>query len=166
MQIVEAEVVSSLVVPEVEKSPNRAKAERATFPELSVLLVEDNAMNQVLMKHFFERLGITYQLAQNGQEALETIKKNHYDVVFMDIQVPVMDGYTATRKVREEVPKDRQPYIVALTANAMKGDEEQCLQAGMDAYLSKPVQLTMVQSALEKYKSTLAGREEVGRLHQ
>ena len=104
-----------------------------------VLLVEDNLINQRVAQHLLARLGVTPDVAVNGLDAVEHIEAAAYDLVLMDIMMPVMDGIEATRRIRaREAP---QPRIVAMTANAMPGDRERCLAAGMDDYLAKPVQI-------------------------
>ena len=113
-------------------------------PRSRVLLVEDNLVNQMVGKRIFKTLGLTVDVAENGALALAAIKREHFDLVLMDCQMPVMDGYAATTAVRAweaaAVPgsKPRIP-IVAMTANALSGDREKCLAAGMDEYLSKPI---------------------------
>jgi CheY-like chemotaxis protein len=87
-------------------------------------------------------------VASNGVEAVEAMEKHPYTIVLMDVQMPVLDGFEATRRIRAELPTERQPYIIALTANAMAGDEQRCLQAGMDAYLSKPLSTERLAVAL------------------
>jgi CheY-like chemotaxis protein len=86
----------------------------------------------------------------NGVQALEALKKKPYDVLFMDMQMPEMDGLEATRRIRADFPLVQQPHIVAMTANAMQGDREVCLEAGMDDYVSKPIQVKELVSALER----------------
>ncbi|MFT5291113.1 MAG: two-component system sensor histidine kinase/response regulator [Planctomycetota bacterium] len=108
--------------------------------KLRVLLAEDNRINQLVAGKILERAGYVYDLAGDGAEVLDALKKKDYDVILMDCQMPVMDGFEATRQVRALAGADARPiHIVALTANAMKGDRERCLQAGMDDYLTKPV---------------------------
>jgi signal transduction histidine kinase/CheY-like chemotaxis protein/HPt (histidine-containing phosphotransfer) domain-containing protein len=106
-----------------------------------VLLVEDHPVNQKVAQKLLARLGLTVDLAENGEAALERIRDHRFDLVLMDCQMPVLDGYSATRRLREmerEQLKPRLP-VVAMTAHAMAGDRERCLQAGMDDYLSKPL---------------------------
>ncbi|HEX2101386.1 MAG TPA: response regulator, partial [Candidatus Synoicihabitans sp.] len=108
---------------------------------LDVLLVEDNAVNQKVALRFLDRLGYRADAVGNGIEALTAIENRHFDLVFMDLQMPEMDGLEASRRIRQRLPSPRQPKIVALTANALQGDRELCLAAGMDDYITKPVKL-------------------------
>ncbi|MEO1449790.1 MAG: response regulator, partial [Bacteroidota bacterium] len=116
--------------------PDMAKA----FP-LRILLAEDNLVNQRVVGRILSKLGYRADIAGNGEEALESIHRQPYDLILMDVQMPIMDGLTASRTIREKIHRDQQPYIIALTANALQGDRERCLQAGMDDYLSKPVRI-------------------------
>jgi PAS domain S-box-containing protein len=116
---------------------------------LRVLLVEDNAVNQKLARRMLERFGYRADVAANGLEALEALDRQPYDLVFMDVQMPEMDGFEATRQIRSLLCATRQPRIVAMTANAMQGDREECLTAGMDDYVSKPIGVNELRSALE-----------------
>jgi len=120
----------------------------ARFP-LSVLVAEDNQMNQHVIAHILYKLGYQPDLVKNGQEAVEAANQNDYTLILMDMQMPVMDGMEATRIIRETVV--RQPAIIALTANTMEGDEATCLNAGMDDYIGKPIQLEELMSKLEKW---------------
>ena len=107
---------------------------------LSILLAEDNLVNQRLAVRLLEKRGHRVSVAENGSQALKALERSHFDVVFMDVQMPEMDGMEATKRIREaERLTGRHQFIVALTAHAMKGDEERCREAGMDAYLSKPI---------------------------
>jgi osomolarity two-component system sensor histidine kinase NIK1 len=109
--------------------------------KLSILLAEDNEINQKIIQYSLNNAGFNVDIAQNGQEAIDMYHKNNYDLVLMDVQMPVLDGYEATAHIREmeaTVLNGSRIPIVALTANAMKGDREKCLDAGMDEYLSKP----------------------------
>ena len=113
-----------------------------------VLVAEDNAINQMVVKHTLLKLGATSDIAGDGTEAIEKFKNQYYDLILMDIQMPQMDGIEATRHIREQ--HDRQPYIIALTANAMPGDRDACLSSGMDDYLSKPVNLEILTNTLKR----------------
>lgn len=114
---------------------------------LKILLVEDNLINQKIALRLLMKLGYTADAALNGLEAIECLKERKYDLIFMDIQMPEMDGYEATHLIRKDFAKSK-PVIVAMTANAMEGDKEKCLDAGMDAYIAKPIQIQDIESAI------------------
>jgi PAS domain S-box-containing protein len=119
---------------------------------LRILLAEDNVVNQKVAVHLLRRLGYRADIVSNGLEAIEALRRQPYDVVLMDIQMPHMDGLQATQTIcREWSPADR-PYIVAMTANALPEDEQRCLSAGMDYYISKPIRIQTLGRALEKYR--------------
>jgi len=118
---------------------------------LDILLVEDNPVNQKVALHLLERLGFHADAVGNGLEAVRTLQQRDYDLVFMDVQMPEMDGMTATREIRAKLPASRQPKIIALTANAIQGDRERCLAAGMDAYIAKPVKLDELHAVIARY---------------
>jgi CheY-like chemotaxis protein/HPt (histidine-containing phosphotransfer) domain-containing protein len=117
---------------------------------MRVLLVEDNAVNQKVAQHLLDRLGYRPDVAADGVEALEALAQQHYDVVLMDVQMPRMDGVEATRLIRGQLPAADQPWIVALTANALIGDREKYLAAGMDDYLAKPISRLELAEALAR----------------
>jgi CheY-like chemotaxis protein len=116
-----------------------------------VLLVEDNLVNQQLGSTLIAKTGSTVDCAANGLEALHMAAQLPYDLIFMDCQMPEMDGFEATREIRIREAQGRRTPIIALTAEAMEGDRERCLQAGMDDYLSKPVRATQLWDMLAKY---------------
>ncbi|HPG38242.1 MAG TPA: response regulator [bacterium] len=116
--------------------PNMAQ----TIP-LEILIAEDNVINQKLALRILSKLGYNADIAVNGLEAIKALKKKHYDLILMDIQMPEMDGFEATRNICEKWSAKKRPRIIAMTANAMEGDREKCLQAGMDEYISKPIQI-------------------------
>jgi CheY-like chemotaxis protein len=112
------------------------------------LLAEDNTVNQKVALQMLKRLGYKADVAANGLEVLQALNRQPYDLVLMDVQMPEMDGIDAAKKIRMKWPKG--PKIIAITAYAMDGDRERCLQAGMDDYISKPIQLDELRMVLEK----------------
>ena len=114
---------------------------------LRILIAEDNAINQRLTERVLEKLGYKPEFAEDGKEAVHAVKQKTFDLILMDVQMPIMDGLEATRQIR--LLDGDQPVIIAMTANAMQGDREECLQAGMDDYISKPVKLEMLVERLE-----------------
>jgi len=118
-----------------------------------ILLVEDNPVNLGVVRRVLERLGVQTLVAHNGREALEQLQAQPLDLVFMDCQMPVMDGYEATRQWRKQETQQGRPAlpVIAMTANAMQGDREKCLQAGMDDYLAKPVSIADLQAMLQQW---------------
>ncbi|GAC1464199.1 MAG: hypothetical protein NVS2B14_11760 [Chamaesiphon sp.] len=119
---------------------------------LRILLVEDIAVNQKVARQILKRLGYSVDLATNGREALEVLRHQTYDVVFMDVQMPLMNGLEATRRIREDCPKVSQPWIIAMTAHFMQSDCERCLLAGMNDYISKPIQVQAIVKALNNFR--------------
>ena len=126
---------------------------------LKILLAEDNAVNQKLALRLLEQMGYLADVAANGLETLKALERQPYDVILMDVQMPEMDGLEATRRIREgdlagfgNLPGLKQPYIIGLTANAMQGDREMCLDAGMDHYIPKPIRVVELVDALFKAK--------------
>lgn len=131
--------------------PKASKAAPAPSFHGHILLVEDNAVNQKLMLRSLQRLNLTVSLAVDGQQAVEFVTQNTYDLILMDCQMPRLDGYQATRQIRQlPGPTTRTP-IIALTANAFAEDQSRCLAAGMDGYLSKPVDLSQLHNILATY---------------
>lgn len=139
---------------EVDSPKPKSKGREAStmrFTQAAVLVVEDNPVNQRVAQLMFKRLGIDVRLAENGVEALASVQQELPDLIFMDCQMPVMDGYEATRRLRQmEEPMASVP-VVAMTANAIEGDRQACLDVGMDDYLSKPVQLDRLAALLQRY---------------
>ena len=118
---------------------------------LRVLVAEDNLTNRTFMRLMLVRAGHDVHLAKNGAEAIDAVRREQFDLVFMDIQMPEIDGLEATRRIRSlELQAGGHVPIVALTAHAMREDREQCLQAGMDDYLSKPVAASELEALLER----------------
>jgi len=123
-----------------------------------ILLAEDNGVNQTLAVRLLEKRGYVVSVAGDGLAAVEALKNGEYDLVLMDIQMPGMDGFEATAAIRakEKLSGGRIP-IVAMTAHAIKGDEEKCLAAGMDGYVSKPIQTVELFSVIERMLNPRAG---------
>jgi signal transduction histidine kinase/DNA-binding response OmpR family regulator/HPt (histidine-containing phosphotransfer) domain-containing protein len=139
----------------------RFDAQMAQHLPLRLLLAEDNATNQKLALRVLSRLGYQADLAANGVEVLEALQRQVYDVVLMDVQMPEMDGLEATRTLRRELPAEHQPRVIAMTANAMQGDREMCLAAGMDDYVSKPIRIEELIEALSKSQPLEAGEQAI-----
>ncbi|HZP61149.1 MAG TPA: response regulator, partial [Opitutaceae bacterium] len=113
-------------------------------------IVEDNTVNQKVALRLLERLGYRADTVANGIEALNVLSTRHYQLVLMDVQMPEMDGFEATRTIRRRLAPERQPKIVAVTANALKGDRELCLNAGMNDYITKPIKLDEIRDAIRR----------------
>ena len=125
-----------------------------------VLVAEDNAVNQKVALRMLEKLGVRADVAGNGIEALRMLRALPYDIVFMDCQMPEMDGYDATRAIRREEKPGRRGTVIAMTAEALAGAREACLAAGMDDYISKPVSSNALSSVLRKWTGGLEARQE------
>jgi CheY-like chemotaxis protein len=124
--------------------------------DASVLLVEDNLINQKIIQLSLKKIVKTIDVANNGKEALDKFGSNKYDLILMDIQMPVMDGIVATRKIREiESSAGSFTPIIAITANALSGDKEVCIAAGMNDYIAKPFQIEVL---IQKMSTLLASR--------
>ncbi len=119
------------------------------FP-LKILVAEDNKVNQKLTKGMLAKFAYNSDIVEDGRQALNAVKASLYDVVLMDVQMPHMDGLEATKRILSEIPKENQPLIIGLTANAMAGDREKCLSIGMSDYVSKPIRIDALLGALEK----------------
>jgi CheY-like chemotaxis protein len=123
---------------------------------LRILLAEDNAVNQKLALRLLQQMGYRADIASNGIEAIECVERQTYDVILMDVQMPEMDGLEATRRIRDLTGFGnlsglrKQPRIIAMTANAMQGDREMCIAAGMDDYISKPIRVNELVETLMK----------------
>ena len=147
----------SAILKAIESKNNRGgdayrvgiKEEALFNKELKILLAEDNKVNQKLTSRILEKNGHTVVIAQNGFEAIERMQENTFDLILMDVQMPEMDGFSATQKIRElERNSDKHIPIIALTAYAMKGDREKCIAAGMDSYLSKPISFKALKDTI------------------
>jgi len=136
--------------PEEDLVQPRLPADLSDKYPLNILVAEDNLINQQVILYILQKLGYAPTMVENGQEALDAIGKDRYDIILMDLQMPEMDGLEATRIIRTS-PADYQPVIIALTANTMQGDEEECLKAGMNDYIGKPVNLEELVGKLRKW---------------
>lgn len=118
---------------------------------LNVLLVEDNPVNQKVALRFLERIGYRADAVGNGLEAVQALGTHHYQLVLMDLQMPEMDGFEATRQIRRNLPPHRQPCIIALTANALQSDRDLCIASGMNDFITKPIKLTDISDIIHRY---------------
>ncbi|MCS6248210.1 MAG: response regulator [Opitutus sp.] len=135
--------------PVVDAPQQTAVAQGQTYP-LRILLAEDLEVNQQVVTFMLERIGYTCDVVADGRAAVAAVQTGLYDVVFMDMQMPIMDGLEATTRICEQHETSRRPWIIAMTANALNGDRESCLAAGMDDYLSKPVSMQPLAQSLEQ----------------
>jgi len=135
-------------IPRVAPAKPSMDAGMAARHPLRILLAEDNVVNQKLALRLLQQMGYRADLASNGIEAIECVQRQAYDVVLMDVQMPEMDGLEAARRITARWKPDDRPRIVAMTANAMQGDREECLAAGMDDYLTKPIRVERLVEAL------------------
>jgi CheY-like chemotaxis protein len=147
--------LASLAAATSQSSPEPPPAP-ARNRKTSILLAEDNPVNQKITQKLLEKCGFEVEVAANGREAVEAIQKRRFDLILMDCQMPVMDGYEATQVIRKIEGGGRRTPIVAITAHAMVGDREKCLEAGMDDYLSKPVNLAKLQQTVNQWLSAPA----------
>lgn len=115
---------------------------------MEILLAEDNLVNQILAEQVLKLFGYTCDIVVNGEEALKAAQEKSYDLILMDVMMPVMDGLEATKNIRKSNLNHKQPAIVAMTANALKGDREKCIEAGMDEYLTKPINIEIIKNTL------------------
>jgi CheY-like chemotaxis protein len=134
---------------EIKPAPKQHQSPPAGLPEMRVLLVEDHPVNRTLAMALLDKLGQRVEVAENGRQAVDLVSTNSYDVILMDVQMPVLDGIAATREIRN-LALPMQPRIVALTANAYSRDRETCLAAGMDDFLSKPFRLQELRDKLQQ----------------
>ncbi|MFT3946195.1 MAG: response regulator [Agriterribacter sp.] len=121
------------------------------FGKVKILVAEDNEINQSLIKHLFKEWQLNYDLVKNGREAIALLQRENYDLVLMDIQMPEMDGYTATQQIRETLKKDVP--VIAMTAHAMAGEREKCLSYGMNEYISKPLREELLYKMIAMFTS-------------
>jgi signal transduction histidine kinase/CheY-like chemotaxis protein len=138
------------VAPKIEAAPGKPQLDpgQAARHPLRILLAEDNVVNQKLALRLLQQMGYRADLASNGIEAIESVRRQTYDVVLMDVQMPEMDGLEASRQINARWQPGDRPRIIAMTANAMQGDRDMCLAAGMDDYLTKPIRVERLVEAL------------------
>jgi len=127
---------------------------------LQVLLADDNPINQRVGQSVLFKLGYKVDLATNGIEVLDAMERKAYDILFLDVQMPEMDGIEAARKIAERWPPEKRPRIIAMTGNALLGDREKCIAAGMDDYISKPVRIADMQAAIERWGPTRTAQKD------
>jgi signal transduction histidine kinase/DNA-binding NarL/FixJ family response regulator len=127
---------------------------------LRLLLADDNPINQKVGLSVLQKLGYRAEVANNGLEAIQALEQKPFDIVFMDVQMPEMDGLEAARQICQRWPQEERPRIIAMTGNALLGDREKCLAAGMDDYISKPVRIAELQAALERWGPTKSKKSE------
>jgi signal transduction histidine kinase/CheY-like chemotaxis protein len=139
------------------------QAVKKEFSSHKILVAEDNKINQTLLKFMFQQWNIRYDLAENGQQVLDMLKLNTYDLILMDIQMPIMDGYTAATKVRKELAIHTP--IIAMTAHVLPTEKQKCIDAGMNDYISKPIDENVFINMLEKYLTVNVKKVEVNNKH-
>ncbi len=142
------------IPPQLEKKAPVAPVldgELARRMPLRILLADDNLINQKVGLSILQKLGYRADIANNGVEVLAALERRAYDIVFLDVQMPEMDGLEAAREIRRRWPVEKRPCVIAMTGNALMGDREKCLAAGMDDYITKPVRMAGVQQALERW---------------
>jgi PAS domain S-box-containing protein len=150
-----------VAAPPAAAAPEPAAKQDATpaRPDVHLLLAEDNAVNQKVALHMLRNLGLAADVAGNGVEVLEAVGRQTYDIILLDVQMPEMDGLEAARRLKALYPDPAQrPWMIALTANAMQGDRELCLAAGMDDYLAKPIKAPALTAALDYAREALRAR--------
>jgi len=154
MNLLAAEGAHKVEAPKAKPSMDPGMAQRHP---LRILLAEDNVVNQKLALRLLQQMGYRADLASNGIEAIESVERQTYDVVLMDVQMPEMDGLEASRRITAKYPPGDRPRIVAMTANAMQGDREECLAAGMDDYVTKPIRVDALVEALDNSAARSGG---------
>lgn len=157
-----AEIGENAALHRIPKSSNgqNALSETKVSVPLRILVAEDNPVNQMVAVKMIEKQGYRADVVGDGQEAIEALYRQTYDLIFMDVRMPNMDGIEATQHIRQEIPKTEQPTIVAMTAEALLGDRENLLAAGMDEYISKPIQIDKLIEVLESVGKKMLAKVE------
>ncbi len=132
-------------------------------PTLRILIVDDNAVNQKVLLLMLTHLGYTADMVNNGKEAIQALERQPYDLVFMDIQMPILDGLRAAQTIRQNSINNEHPYIIAITAYADRFDRETCINAGMNDYLSKPATLDDIRVAIQSAQTQLQKKGNASR---
>jgi CheY-like chemotaxis protein len=150
-----ADILLKVLFPELSGNSDQLPADNnlgmlAQQYPFEILVAEDNVINQKMIRNVLQLLGYSADLVANGLEVIEAVKRKHYELIFMDIQMPEMDGYEATRIIVEHMKNDR-PIIIAMTANAMNSDKMKCLATGMDDYITKPLKVDDLQRTFQHW---------------
>lgn len=140
--------------------PAEQAQESTSDDSLKILLAEDNMVNQKVALALLNKNGYTADVVINGEKAVEAFGEHRYDIILMDINMPEMDGVEATQRIRADFPQQEQPYVIAVTANAMNGDREKYLACGLDDYVSKPIRPALLIEAIEQAISRLSSSTE------
>ena len=151
---------------QLQREKNALRLRRCSTPILPraypmrILLADDNAINQKVGLSVLQKLGYRADVASNGLEVLKALDQKSYDILLLDVQMPEMDGLEAARQICQRWPDAKRPRIIAMTGNALLGDREKCLEAGMDDYIAKPVRVGELQSALERWATRLVKKSD------
>lgn len=156
-KVVDSKEVSAVAVKERKKKTSDIDRNLAERHPLKILVAEDNLVNQQLALQLLQRMGYRAEVVSNGLEVLQALDRQAYALILMDVQMPEMDGLSATREICRRYGQADRPYIVAMTANAMQGDRDRCLNAGMDDYVSKPINFSELMTAIEKCPTKVPG---------
>lgn len=132
-------------------------------PTLRILIVDDNAVNRKVLLLMLNHLGYTADMVTNGKKAIQALEEQHYDLVFMDLQMPILDGLRAAQTIRQNSADKEHPYIIAITAYADRFDRETCINAGMNDYLSKPATLNDIRIAIQSAQIQLQKKRNASR---
>ena len=129
-------------------------------PVWKILIADDNRVNLKVGQSYLQKMGYVPDLAADGNEVLSALDRQHFDIVFLDVQMPEMDGYDAAREICKKYGADR-PRLIAMTGNAMQGDRELCLAAGMDDYITKPIRVFEIEAAIARWGESVNAKSRV-----